>query len=79
MQWKQYLSVGVAILTCPCHLPLLVAALAGTVLGGWLNQHSLEVALGMAGMFVLAFLYSLKMLTRQETMSESHGQVGKDT
>jgi mercuric ion transport protein len=79
MQWKQYLSVGVAMLTCPCHLPILVAALVGTALGGWLSQHSLEVTLGMAGMFVLALLYSLRTLTRPETMPESRGQARKET
>ncbi len=24
MPWKQYLSLGLVVLTCPCHLPLLV-------------------------------------------------------
>ena len=63
MKWKQYLSVGVAILTCPCHLPLLAAALAGTVLGGWLSQYTLVVTLGTAGIFMLAVLYSLQSFT----------------
>ncbi|MEE9146716.1 MAG: mercury resistance protein [Candidatus Tectomicrobia bacterium] len=51
MQWKPYLSVGVALLTCPCHVPILVGALSGTVLGGWLSQYTLIVTLGMAGMY----------------------------
>jgi mercuric ion transport protein len=79
MPWKQYLSVGVAILTCPCHLPILIVALAGTALGGWLSQHALVVILGMAGMFVLALLYSFSGSARPETKTQDRGQAGKET
>lgn len=76
MKWKQYLSVGVAIITCPCHLPILVGALAGTALGGWLNQHSLVVTLGMAGIFVLALLYSFRGLARRNNDVDESVSVG---
>lgn len=56
MQLKPYLRVGLAILTCPCHLPLFVAALAGTAFGGWLSQYTFVVTPGMAGIFMLAIL-----------------------
>ena len=79
MSWKQYLSVGVAIITCPCHLPILVGALAGTMLGGWLSQHTLVVTLGMAGIFVLALLYSCRALPRRNTeVDESVGVGARD-
>jgi mercuric ion transport protein len=76
MQWKQYLSLGIAIFTCPCHLPLIVAALAGTALGGWLSQYTLVVTLGMAGIFMLAVLYSLRAFTRQDNYTDDSLNVG---
>ncbi len=66
MKWKQFLSVGVAILTCPCHLPILAAALAGTALGGWLSQYTLIATLGMAGVFIIALMYGLRGFIRQQ-------------
>jgi mercuric ion transport protein len=64
MPWKHYLSLALAVLTCPCHLPLLIAALAGTALGGWLSQYTFVVILGMTGIFMLAVLYSFRAFTR---------------
>lgn len=76
MPWKQYLSVGLAILTCPCHLPLLMGALAGTALGGWLSQYTLVVTLGMTGTFILVLLYVFKNLAQQKPLSgETHEKV----
>ncbi len=63
--WKHYLSLGVAVLACPCHLPLLVVALGGTALGGWLSQYTVVVALAMVGIFVLALLYGIGTFNRQ--------------
>ena len=76
MQWKQYLSVGVAMLTCPCHLPILVGALAGTTLGGWLSQYTLVVTLGMAGICLIAVLYSFRAVTRQDDNVDDAVSVG---
>ena len=77
MQWKQYLSVGVAILTCPCHLPILVGVLAGTTLGGWLSHYTLVVALGMAGIFIFAVVYSFRAFTRQNDTVDDSVRVGE--
>ena len=56
---KKYLSLGVAMLTCPCHAPILVAVLAGTALGGWLSQYLGVVVLAMAAIFILSLVYGL--------------------
>lgn len=69
MPWKDCLSVGLAVLTCPCHLPLLLGALAGTALGGWLGQHTLAVTLGMAGIFLCALVYIFRSLTHHKARS----------
>jgi hypothetical protein len=48
------------VLTCPCHLvftlPLAVALLGGTALGGWITRHQ-------GAMLVVAPLYFIGVLT----------------
>ncbi|EEB8315509.1 TPA: broad-spectrum mercury transporter MerE, partial [Escherichia coli] len=34
-----YLWGALAVLTCPCHLPILAAVLAGTTAGAFLGEH----------------------------------------
>jgi len=63
--WKRNASLGLALLTCPCHLPLLLGALAGTALGGWLSRYTLVVFLALLGLFVLALLYGFGALDRR--------------
>jgi mercuric ion transport protein len=40
---RGYLAVGVALITCPCHLvlilPLILSVTAGTAVGGFLEQN----------------------------------------
>ena len=69
--WKPYAGLGLALLTCPCHLPLLLGALAGTALGGWLRQYTLVVFLALLGLFVLALLYGFGALDRRRAMAET--------
>lgn len=48
--------IALAVVTCPCHLPLASAALAGTASGAWLAEN-LALALGATGaLFVLALV-----------------------
>ncbi len=68
---KRYVSLGLAVLTCPCHLPLLLAVLAGTALGGWLSRYTVVVSLAMVGIFVLALLYSFGTFDRRRGVSEA--------
>jgi hypothetical protein len=64
------------VLACPCHLvitlPLAVALLGGTALGGWIATHEGAVALGAALYFVGALTLGATLLlarTRAETVS----------
>lgn len=68
---KHYVSLGIAVLTCPCHLPLLLAAFAGTAVGGWLSQYTLVVALAMVGLFGLAPVYAFGAFNRHRGVSEA--------
>ena len=49
-------------MTCPCHLPLLVAVLAGTGLAGALSQHFWLIFLTLSVAFVSSLMYGLKAL-----------------
>ncbi|WP_228290260.1 broad-spectrum mercury transporter MerE [Klebsiella pneumoniae] len=49
-----YLWGALAVLTCPCHLPILAAVLAGTTAGAFLGEHWGVAALALTGLFVLA-------------------------
>jgi mercuric ion transport protein len=49
-----YLWGALAVLTCPCHLPILAAVLAGTAGGAFLGEHWAVAALALTGLFVLS-------------------------
>ncbi|HDV8720293.1 TPA: broad-spectrum mercury transporter MerE [Escherichia coli] len=46
-----YLWGALAVLTCPCHLPILAAVLAGTTAGAFLGEHWGVAALALTGLF----------------------------
>jgi mercuric ion transport protein len=58
--WKRVLSLGLAVVTCPCHIPIFLVLLAGTVLGAWLRHYLLVAVLAMSGVFVVTLYYGLK-------------------
>ncbi|EKQ3587292.1 broad-spectrum mercury transporter MerE, partial [Salmonella enterica subsp. enterica serovar Infantis] len=47
-----YLWGALAVLTCPCHLPILAAVLAGTTAGAFLGEHGTVAKLAMRQPFV---------------------------
>lgn len=59
---KGYLLLGVAVITCPCHLPLLLAGLAGTSLAAVLSEHFVLALLGLSVIFGLSLVLGLKAL-----------------
>ena len=59
---KGYLLLGLAFVTCPCHLPLLLAILAGTGLAGVLSQYLGVTALALSVIFLASLLLGLKAL-----------------
>ncbi|MGH8647299.1 MAG: broad-spectrum mercury transporter MerE [Gammaproteobacteria bacterium] len=54
-RWWSYALGLLALVTCPCHVPLLALALSGTVAGALLTVH-FDAALML---FTVAFLLSL--------------------
>ena len=59
-----YLWGGLAVLTCPCHLPILAVVLAGTTAGAFLGEHWVIAALGLTGLFLLSLSRALRACWR---------------
>lgn len=53
-----------ALATCPCHLPLLLAVLAGTSVGAMIASHWVIASLALALVFGLSFSRALSMFRR---------------
>lgn len=49
-----YLWGALAVLTCPCHLLILTAVLAGTTAGAFIGEHWIIAALALTGLFILS-------------------------
>lgn len=62
---KGHLLLGVAFVTCPCHLPLLLAVLAGTGLAGGLSQHFSVAFVVLTGIFVVSLVLGLRAVKRE--------------
>ncbi|AQT08255.1 broad-spectrum mercury transporter MerE [Pseudomonas protegens] len=55
-----YLWGALAVLTCPCHLPILAAVLAGTMAGAFIGAHWGIAAIALTGLFVLSVVRTLR-------------------
>jgi mercuric ion transport protein len=64
--WREYTWGVLAVLTCPCHLPLLAAVLASTSVGAFVGDHWGVAALALAGLFVLSVTRVLRVFGRSE-------------
>ena len=60
------LLLGMAVVTCPCHLPLLLAALAGTSVAAILSRYVGLAVLALTLIFVPTLLLGLRALGRAE-------------
>ena len=63
---KGYLLLGLAIVTCPCHLPILLALFAGTGLAGALSQHFGLAFAALSVIFAVSLFLGLRILKRLE-------------
>jgi hypothetical protein len=64
---KRGLSFVIAGLTCPCHLPIYLALLGGTAVGGVIRENTGLVTLGLTGAFGASLLYALRTSRGGET------------
>lgn len=63
---KGYLLLGLAFLTCPCHVPILVAVLAGTGLAGVLSPYVGPLVVGLTAIFLVSLFLGLRTLKNDE-------------
>lgn len=63
---KGYLLLGLTFVTCPCHLPILLAILAGTGLAGVLSQYFGLIFFVLTSIFIASLVLGLNILKRGE-------------
>lgn len=63
---KGYFLLGLAFVACPCHLPLLLAVVAGTSVAGVLSQYIGLAFLTLMLIFVPTLWLGLRALRRAE-------------
>lgn len=55
-----YLFTALALVTCPCHLSILLALLAGTTAGAYLSEHWGIAALALTALFALSLTRAMR-------------------
>jgi len=54
--------LGLAFVTCPCHLPILLVLLAGTSMGAYLKENLALAVIAVTGAFVTSLLLGLQWI-----------------
>lgn len=57
-----YFTGAIAVLTCPCHLPILLVLLSGTAAGAFLNEHLASALALMSVVFLPSLGLAIKRL-----------------
>lgn len=60
-----YALAVLALVTCPCHLPIWIAVLAVTSAGAVVGEHWGLAALTLTALFVASVASTMRMLRRQ--------------
>ncbi|WP_445766570.1 broad-spectrum mercury transporter MerE [Rheinheimera sp.] len=63
--FQSYIWGALALLFCPCHLPILMLLLSGTTVGALLGEYPVVSALVMVALFGLAAVMTVRGLRRQ--------------
>lgn len=64
-RWGAYVWGGLAVLACPCHLPLLAALLAGTTAGAVIGEYRATAVVAATGLFALFLTQAIRALKRR--------------
>ncbi len=59
---RGYLMLGLAFVTCPCHLPILAVLLAGTGAGAYLKNNLALTAIAVTAAFVTSLVLGLRWI-----------------
>lgn len=60
----RYLVAALALVTCPCHLPILVVLLGGTALGAALSEHIGVALVAFTALFLLSAWAAVRLFAR---------------
>lgn len=58
-RWRVYAWGLLAVLTCPCHLPLLAGVLAGTTVGTLIAGHWVIAVALLGGLFIVSLAQAI--------------------
>lgn len=67
----RYLLLAVAVLTCPCHLPIWIAILGTTAVGAMLSRYTGVAALAFTLLFVASAWASFRLFSRERRHASS--------
>ena len=60
----RYLLAAVAVITCPCHLPILAAVLGGTVVGAAITEHIGIAVVVLTALFIASAWSAVRLFSR---------------
>ena len=63
---KGYALLATAVVTCPCHIPIIAAIFAGSALGSVISAHYLLSFIILGLYFSGAIFYGMRLLARNE-------------
>lgn len=66
-----YFMGSLAVLTCPCHLPILLLLLSGTAAGAFLSENIGLAAVMLLPVFLLSAIVTWRLLDRTKTVAGS--------
>ena len=59
----RYLTAVIAILACPCHLPIWLALLGGTALAGGISDHMGVAVAALTVLFIASAWATVRLFT----------------
>ena len=62
----RYLMASFAVVTCPCHLPILLLLLSGTAAGSFLSQNLGVAFMLLLPIFLLSAIATWRLLDKKE-------------
>ncbi len=81
MSVKRGLLIVSGLITCPCHLPLVLpllgVALAGTAVGTFIQNHLWGIGIAATLYFIFVVLYLLKKWSRNTQFDMISGDEGQ--
>ena len=61
----RYVMATVAVLVCPCHLPIWLALLSGTALAGAISDNMGVAVVALTVLFIASAWVALRLFTRE--------------